>query len=70
MGSHLQVYAVDISGYRLWTSSSKGEELVESSLANSTEEQAKVKRYLREVDQIRMYTDKIGQGVICNLINS
>jgi hypothetical protein len=53
MSSELQVWAVDVSGYSLWDSVSKGEALIDSCLANSVTEQAKVKRYMREIDQIR-----------------
>lgn len=53
MDSSVQIWAVDVSAYSLWTVWSKGEALIHAYLESTPEEEAKVKRYLREIDQIR-----------------
>lgn len=55
MSSELRIWAVDVSGYSLWIGDHKGEALIGSLLASSVAEQGKVKRYLREIDQIRAF---------------
>jgi hypothetical protein len=55
MDRDVQVWAVDISAYNLWDGKQGAAALISSCLANSVEEQTKVKRYLREIDQIRAY---------------
>ena len=48
-----QLWAVDVSTYTLWQAGSKGEALIDACLSCSPDEQVRVKRYLREMDQIR-----------------
>lgn len=48
-----QLWAVDVSTYTLWQAGQKGETLIDACLSCSPDEQARVKRYLREMDQIR-----------------
>lgn len=49
----MQVWAVDVSGFALWDQApDKGEHLIHDLLCNA-EEENKVKRYVREIDQIR-----------------
>jgi hypothetical protein len=59
MDGSVQVWAVDVSAYHLWDTEEKGADLIDSSLPNASDEQTKVKRYLREIDQIRTLTDVV-----------
>ncbi|UZJ55208.1 hypothetical protein CBS101457_004528 [Exobasidium rhododendri] len=59
MDDLVQIWAVDVSAYDLWKGNEKGERLIASCLANAAEEQAKVKRFIREIDQIRSLAGKL-----------
>ncbi|PWN32749.1 4'-phosphopantetheinyl transferase [Meira miltonrushii] len=59
MDCKVQVWAVDISEFKLWKNDNiKDDGLIDSFLPTK-EEQDKVRRYVREIDQIRSLTGKI-----------
>jgi phosphopantetheinyl transferase len=59
MDKGVQIWAVDISAYDLWDNESKGDNLICMLLGSAQEEQTKVKRYVREIDQIRSLAGKL-----------
>lgn len=54
-----QVWAVDVSNYKLWKDEKIKDDGLIDQLLPTKDEQEKVKRYVREIDQIRCLTGKL-----------
>lgn len=58
MASDVRVWAVDVSGYELWTQANRGADLIDALLFDD-DERGRVKRFVREMDQIRTWRQRM-----------